>query len=95
MIFPAVVMALVSFLFNTLLAATIVSWKREESISINWIKIYAPLIFNSLISAMTAIVIVVLYRFSEYAPLVTGPAIGVMWLWTKAHKTRLEKVARA
>jgi hypothetical protein len=94
MVLPAVVMALVAFLFNASLTATTVSWKRGESISAHLIGVYAPLILNSLVAAMTAIVIVVLYRFTEYASLVIAPAIAVMWLWTTAHKTRLERAAR-
>ena len=43
-ILPAVIMALVSFLSTSLIAATAVSWRQDNRISAFWVRAYLPVI---------------------------------------------------
>jgi hypothetical protein len=92
-ILPAVIMALISFLFTSLVAATAISWRHDKRISAFWVRTYLPLLLNSFIAAGSAACIAAWSHRSPYVPLAFIPAIGIMWWWTKAYNKRLMRKA--
>ena len=88
-ILPAIIMALISFLFASLIAATAVSWRHGKRISAFWVRTYLPLLLNSFMAAGSAAYIAAWSHRSPYVPLAFIPAIGIMWWWTKAYNKRL------
>ena len=90
---PAVIMALVSFLFTSLIAATAISWRHGNRISALWVRVYLPLLLNSFIAAGAAACIAALYASNKFVPLAVAPAIGFMWGWTRLHGKRLMRKA--
>ena len=92
-ILPAATMALISFLFTSLIAATAVSWRRDNRISAFWVRTYLPLLLNSFIAAGSAACIAAWSYRNPYVPLAFIPAIGIMWWWTKTYNNRLMRKA--
>ena len=92
-ILPAAIVALVSFLFTSLIAATAVSLRHGNRILPFWFKAYLPLLFNSMIAAGSAACIAVWSYRSPIMPLAFAPAIGIMWWWTRLHGKRLMRKA--
>ena len=91
LLFPAAVMALVSFLFNSLLTGTVVSWRLGKRIS--WARVYLPLSLNSIIAAGGAVIIATWLGVYLWAPFVVAPVTAIIWWWTKSHSARLERAA--
>jgi hypothetical protein len=92
-ILPAAIMAVISFLFTSLIAATAVSWRHNKQIAALWARAYIPLILNSFIAAGSAACIAAWSFRGKYVPLAFIPAIGIMWWWTKAYNKRLMRKA--
>jgi len=90
MILPGITMALVSFLFGSLLTATAVIWRRGQSASSIWIRAYTPLILIPLICAIIAIFLAASSSFNIYLPVAAAPAIAIMWGIAKTQKRRIE-----
>ena len=92
-IVPAIIVALVSFLFTSIIAATAVSWRHSKQIAAFWVRAYLPLLLNSVIAAGSAACIAVWSYRSPFMPLAFAPVIGIMWWWTMVHKKRLMRKA--
>jgi hypothetical protein len=89
----AIIMALFSFLFNSLVTFMAISWRHGGFDLKQWVREYLPLSINTLLAAACALFIAATYRFSLMVPLAIAPVIGIMWAWTKAYKDRLMRKA--
>lgn len=88
--------ALVSFLFSSFLVAAFVSWRRGLRVARFWARTYPPLFVNSALAAGFALSIATWTERPLLLTMAFAPAvIGVIWLWNKALRTRLDRVAAA
>ena len=88
-VFPAAALVATYFLTNSILTSIAIAWSRNESIIKFWVKACLPLAAEYSISAVYATIIVILYSFNHYIPFAVAPFLGVVWGWTKLHKSRL------
>lgn len=95
MILPLAVMALVSFLFTSLLTATAVSWRRGNRVFSFWPRSYLPLALNSFIAAAIAGCIAFWFGGNPWIAPAFLPAVGLIWVWTKAIANREMRKATA
>jgi hypothetical protein len=90
----ALVLAVVSFLFSSVIAAAAVSWQQHDSFHLKrWAKSSLPLSINTLLAAACAVFIAATYRTNAWSPLAAAPVIWIIWTWTKAYKSRLMRKA--
>jgi len=91
LLFSAAVMALVSFLFNSLLITTVVSWRLGKKIS--WVRTFLPLFPNWLVAAGTAVLIALWSKDIPLVLIAVAPVIALIWWWTRFHSARLLREA--
>jgi hypothetical protein len=93
MALAAIIMAVVSFLFSSLLTFTAILWQHGSFDLKRWARVSFPLSVNTFLAAACALFIAATYRFSSMIPLAITPVIGIMWAWTKAYNIRLVRKA--
>jgi hypothetical protein len=89
LLFPAAVMALVSFLFNSLLTKIVASWRLGKRIS--WVRVYLPLSLNSFIAAGAAVLIASWSKETPWIPFAFAPVVFLIWSWIRFYRARLER----
>ena len=88
-IVPAAILVATFFLVNSMLTSIAIAWSRQDNILKFWAKVCMPLAFDYSVSSVCAAIIVTVSNVNEYIPFAIAPFLGVVWGWTKLHKSRL------
>jgi diguanylate cyclase (GGDEF)-like protein len=92
---PIVVLTTSFFFLNSLSTATAISLASGQNILRFWTQNYLSLGVEFSVSAVSAAVIVTLYRDeSPWIPLAVAPLIGVVWGWNKLNKAKAMEAAQ-
>ena len=93
-ILPAVVLVVTYFLTNSLLTSIAIAWSQGASFLQFWARSCVPLAFDYSVSAVSAVVIVLLHSFNEYLPIAVAPLIGIVWGWNRLNKIHMAEAEK-
>lgn len=85
---PIVALTITFFVLNSLLTAAAICFLSKQSIFKFWIQNYFTLGVEFSLSSVSAALIVTLYQFGRWVPIVVAPIIGILWGWNRINKAK-------